>query len=168
MVLLGIEYWGLGFHNMNNQTKNDDIQEEERPEQKLEECQKQAEEYLNNWKRERADFINYKKDEAKRLEEFVKFANEGIILEIIELIDDLEEAAKHDKDGGLKQVMAKFTDWLKKYGIERIKVEGEKFNPELHEAMESSEPEGSKMEEVRDGYTLYGKVIRPARVKIVK
>ncbi len=121
---------------------------------------------MNNWKRERADFMNYKKDEAKRMTEFVKFANEGIILEIIELVDDLEEAVKHDKNGGLKQIMVKFTDWLKKYGIERIPVVGEKFNPELHEAIEGSGSEGGELEEIRAGYTMHDKVIRPARVKI--
>ncbi len=138
----------------------------------LEVCKKQAEEYLNNWKRERADFINYKKDEAKRLEEFVKFANEEIILEAIELVDDLEEAVKHDKDGGLKQIMVKFTNWLKKYGVEKIPVVGEKFNPELHEAVgvkagriPASGEWGEGMIEVRSGYLMRGKVIRPARVK---
>lgn len=176
MVLLGIRYWGLGFYNMDNQTSNmdnqtsnNDVQKEEKPEQKLEEYQKQAEEYLNNWKRERADFINYKKDEAKRLEEFAKFANEGLILEVIEILDDLEIALKHSSSdfNGLNQIMKKFGDWLKKYGVERIKVAGEKFNPELHEAVESSAKEG-ELEEIRAGYTMHGKVIRPARVKIIK
>ena len=133
----------------------------------LEVCKKQAEEYLNNWKRERADFINYKKDEAKRLEEFFKFANEGLILEVIEVLDDLEIALKHGNggSGGLRQIMKKFTDWLKKYGVEKIKVDGEKFNPLLHEAIET-EKEGDSIEEVRPGYTMHGRVIRPARVKI--
>ncbi len=134
----------------------------------LEVCQKQAEEYLNNWKQERADFINYKKDEAKRLEEFVKFANEGLILEVIEILDDLEIALKHGNgdSNGLRQIMKKFTDWLKKYGVETIKVTGEKFNPLLHEAIET-EKEGDSIEEIRAGYTMHGKVIRPARVKLI-
>jgi len=133
-----------------------------------EDFKKRAEEYLNNWKRERADFINYKKDEAKRLEEFVRFANEGIILEIIEIVDDLEKAVKHDKSDWLEQIIAKFADWLGKYDVERIKTEGEKFNPELHEAVEGSEPEGKNLEEIRAGYMMHGKVIRPARVKLLK
>ena len=57
-----------------------------------EEVKKQAEEYLNNWKRERADFINYKKDESKRMEEFLKFSTEGIIMELIDVIDGIETA----------------------------------------------------------------------------
>lgn len=127
---------------------------------------KQSEEYLNNWKRERADFLNYKKDEAKRLEEFAKFANEDLILEAIEILDDLELAVQELKDVGLEQIIKKFSDLFKKYGVERIDIAG-KFNPGLHEAVET-EKEGTKMKEVRAGYTMHGQVIRPARVKIIK
>lgn len=135
--------------------------------EEVEKYKKQAEEYLNNWKRERADFINYKKEEARRVEEVIKFANEGVILEILELVDDLEIAAKEIKNHGLGQILRKFEELLKKYGIERIKTEGEKFNPLLHEAVETEEG-GEKIIEVRAGYTMQGKVIRPARVKIIK
>jgi len=134
----------------------------------LEICKKQAEEYLNNWKRERADFINYKKDEIKRLEEIVKFGNEALILEIIEILDDLELAAKHrnDKAEGLEPILKKFQDFLKKYEVERIKTDNN-FDPSLHEAV-STEEGGAKLEEIRAGYTMYGRVIRPARIKIIK
>lgn len=125
-----------------------------------------TEEYLNNWKRERADFINYKKDEARRLEEFVKYANEDLILEIIELIDDMELVAKEVIGVGLEHVVKKFSELFKKYGVERISIDGQ-FDPALHEAVET-EKEGTKMVEVRAGYTMHDKVIRPARVKIVK
>lgn len=131
----------------------------------LEKCQKERDEYLNNWKRERADLLNYKKDEAKRLEEFIKFANESVILEVIEVLDDLERASKEVKNEGLDQVLNKFQDLLKKYDVEKINAEGA-FNPELHEAVEGTE--GDKIEEIRAGYTMHGRVIRPARVKIVK
>jgi len=126
-----------------------------------------AEEYLNNWKRERADFINYKKDEAKRVEEFVKYANEDLILEVIELVDDLEIAAKEVPGVGLEHVIKKFNELFKKYDVQRIKTLGEKFNPELHEAIEI-EKDGAKLQELRAGYTMRDKLIRPARVKIIK
>jgi len=150
--------------------------EEENTGSEFEVCKKQAEEYLNNWKRERADFLNYKKDESKRLEEFVRFANEDLLMETIEVLDDLERArqtfASQNLSGqaaqeGLSQVLKKFQDLLGKYGVERIKVKGEKFEPALHEATES-EAGGEKLEEVRAGYTMHGRVIRPARVKIIK
>lgn len=127
--------------------------------------QSKEEEYLNNWKRERADFLNYKKDEVKRLSEFAKFANEGVVLEVIELMDDLETASKKIGDPGLSQIVKKFEYFLKKYDVERIDTGGE-FDPLMHEAVEGAD--GDKLEEVRTGYTMYGKVIRPARVKIIK
>ncbi len=126
-----------------------------------------AEEYLNNWKRERADFLNYKKDEAKRVEEFVKYANEDIVLEVMDLVDDLEIAAREVPGIGLEAVVKKFNDLFKKYNVERIEVSGQKFDPELHEAIEI-EKEGDKLKEIRAGYKLRDKVIRPARVKIIK
>lgn len=150
----------------------DQNQEVKKEPTELEICQQKVEEYLNNWKRERADFLNYKKDEKKRLEEFVKFANEAVILEAIEILDDLEKAAKEIKNEGLNQVLNKFQELLKKYGAERIKIE-DSFDPLLHEAVttETQNETGNsetKLEEVRAGYTMYGKVIRPARVKITK
>ncbi len=126
-----------------------------------------AQEYLDNWKRERADFLNYKKDEARRMGEMLKYANEDVILEVLEILDDLELAVKELKGVGLEQIVKKFTDLFKKYGVERIEVAGAAFNPEIHEAIET-EPGGEKIVEVRAGYTLNGKVIRPARVKITK
>ena len=127
-----------------------------------------TEEYLNNWKKERADLINYKKDELKRMEAFAKFAAENVILEVLELMDNLEIAVKNlPAEKGLGAVLKQFQDLIGKYGVERIKVEGEKFDPTLHEAV-SSEDEGGKLEEVRAGYLMSDKVIRPARVKIIK
>ena len=125
------------------------------------------EEYLNNWKRERADFINYKKEEAKRIEEFARFANEDVILETMEIVDDLELAVLEYKNIGLEQIIKKFKELFKKYGVEEIAVKGEKFNPEHHEVIEM-EKEGEKMLPVRAGYLMHGKVVRPARVKIIK
>lgn len=155
-----------------DEEQNQNIKNEQSEQEK---CQPERDEYLNNWKRERADFLNYKKDEARRLEEFVKFANEAVILEVIEVIDDLEKAAKEINNEGLNQVLKKFQDLLKKYNVEKISIEGA-FDPLLHEAVttetqneeENAEMKEEKLEEVRAGYTMHGRVIRPARVKIVK
>ena len=135
-------------------------------EEESEKFKKQAEEYLDNWKRERADFLNYKKDEIKRLSEFAKFADEGVVLEVIELMDDLETASKEIGDPGLNQIVKKFEEFLKKHNVERVDIKST-FDPLLHEAV-STEEEGEKVEEVRAGYTMHGKVIRPARVKLIK
>ena len=159
-------------------------EENQQPNNELEEAKKQAEEYLNSWKRERADFINYKKDEAKRMEEFLKFSTEGIILELIDVIDGIEVARNNLPESkelenwiqGFDSGWNKLGIFLKKFGVEKIEVRGQKFDPNLHEAVfsESGEsvPEGvhleGNLEEVRPGYKMHGKVIRPARVRIVK
>ena len=150
--------------------------ETEQLNKELEECKKQAEEYLNNWKRERADFINYKKDEAKRMEEFLKFSTEGIIMELIDVIDGIEVARNNLPDskelkewtGGFDSSLDKLDKFLKKFGIEKINVAGSSFDPLLHEAVEVQDKDGDKIEEIRPGYTMHGKVIRPVRVRIIK
>jgi molecular chaperone GrpE len=142
-------------------------------------CCKQAEEYLNGWKRERADFENYKKEEAKRLEEFAKFANEGLLLELIPLADEAEIALKLMPEDiktnhpnwvkGVEEIRKKFNEFLEIKGVSRIKTVGEEFNPSMHEAVGTVPTDGKSgiiVEEIRAGYTLHGKVIRPARVKI--
>lgn len=140
-------------------------EENQPPNNELEKCKNQAEEYLNNWKRERADLINYKKDETKRMEEFLKFSNEGFVLEILDVLDNLEMASRDINNSGLDQVLNKFHGLLKRYDVEKIKAEGD-FDPLLHEAVEGTE--GNNIQEIWAGYTMHGKVIRPTRVKIVK
>lgn len=137
-----------------------------------------SEEYLNNWKRERADFMNYKKDETKRVESVLEFSKVVMLEDFIEIKDELERALRwggepeeHELNTGwregIKMTLKKFDDILKRYDVERISVEGA-FDPLLHEAVEEMEEGGNKLEEIRAGYTMRGKVIRPARVKIIK
>ena len=142
----------------------------------LETAKQQAEEYLNNWKRERADFVNYKKDESRRVEQIIKFANEGLIMELVEALDDLEVVRKNFPSSGggnfkswlneMDKCTKKFLELLNKYGVKRIEIRN-KFDPMLHEAVEIEEG-GLNVQEVRAGYTMNDRVIRPARVKIIK
>ena len=125
-----------------------------------------AEEYLNNWKRERADFMNYKKHEAKRVQEIVKFGNEGVIMELIEVLDRLDLGLRHEPNETIKQLAKDFEKFLEGYDVKRIEIK-DKFDPMLHEAIEVEEG-GQKVEEVRAGYTMHDRVIRPARVRIIK
>lgn len=111
----------------------------------------EEEKYLNNWKRAEADLINYKKDEMKRMEELIKFGNEAMILEVVVIMD------------GLEMVSKQFEKILKKHGVERIAVGGQ-FDPNVHEAIDAID-ESKPLEEVRPGYTMHGRVIRPSRVK---
>src|SRR3989344_1272927 len=113
------------------------------------ECEKKAAEYLAGWQRERADFLNYKKDEIERIGELLKYAGEGIISKILPILDNFEIAERNlsDKDDknakGFLQIKAQFRDFLKGYGVEEIKSMGEKFDPNFHEVVEEVADNGS-------------------------
>lgn len=144
---------------------------------KREQCEKLRDEYLDGWKRAKADLINYKKEEAQRIEQFIKFSNEQILQELVSVLDsfDLGMAALKDNDealAGVRLIKNQFEDLLKRYGLEHIEVKvGDEFNPSCHEAVgeeESEKPPNVVVKEVGRGYTLHDKVIRPARVKVSK
>jgi molecular chaperone GrpE len=146
-------------------------------EQNLEELQKKTDEYLNNWKRERADFLNYKKEELERTSALVEYSIEKIILKILPILDNLYLAQKHINDEGLAQVVKQFEDFLKKEGIEPIETTGKPFDAnfmeivaEVDQSSEDFDPakSGIVIEEIMKGYKIGEKVIRPAKVKIVK
>ena len=167
----------------NNQTGDDSSKEKndekEIVETELEKYQKERDEYLDGWKRAKADLINYKKDEAKRFEMMIKFANESLIKELVNVLDSFDLALislGNDGDGkiqkGLYLIRHQLEDALKQQGLERIIVSvSQPFDPALQEAIasiESDKPSGMIIEEVERGYLLNGKLIRPARVKVAK
>lgn len=145
--------------------------------EKLTACQKERDEYLNGWKRAKADLINYQKDEAKRFEEVLKFGSIDIIKDLIPVLDSfdlslsvLEKEGKAER--GLYMIRSQIEDVLKKRGLEKIVVvPGQKFDPNNHESVsegESEHPAGSVAEVIENGYLLNGRVVRPARVKLSK
>lgn len=136
-----------------------------------------AGEYLAGWQRAKADLSNYKKEEAKRLEEVAKFSNEVLIRDLLTVLDSfdlgiaaLEKESKAEK--GIYLIRTQLEDALKKFGLARLIVSvGQEFDPALHEAIavvDSDKSSGKIVEEVERGYTLHGKLIRPARVKVAK
>ena len=137
--------------------------------------EKEKEDYLNGWKRAKADYINLQKDEARRMEEIIKFANSELIKELLVVLDSLDLSIIATKDPeakkGIEIIHSQLEQILKKQGLERIKALGEKFDPTIHEAMlqeESEKESGSVLEEIVSGWKLNGKVIRPTKVKIAK
>ena len=145
--------------------------------------EKEKDEYLNGWKRAKADYINLQKDEMKRLEEIMKFANADIIKDLLLVLDSFELSMMATKDPeaknssasslqeGMKVIYSQLEKILSKQGLEKIKALGEKFDPALHEAMlqeESDKESGTILEEMVKGWKLNGKVIRPTKVKIAK
>jgi len=155
---------------------------------KLEECEKLKDEYLAGWQRERADFLNYKREELERIGEILKYTNVGLILNILPILDNFEiaekklpEDLKNDENvKGILQIKNQILDFLKNQGVEEIKSAGEKFDPNFHEAVEEIEPPSAKategkdiksgiiVEEIQKGYKIHGKVLRPAKVRVAK
>lgn len=117
-----------------------------------------------------ADYQNLLKRTASEKEEFAKFANEQIILEIIPVYDNLKTSILHSDDEvskngwleGIKYIIKQFKDVLNNLGVEELQTEGKKFD---HHTMEAIEGKGERVKkEVRAGYKLKGKLIVPARV----
>lgn len=147
---------------------------------KLESCEAQKAEYLAGWQRARADFINYKKEEMERISELIGYAKEEFLLQTIAFLDNfdiaekkLPESLRNDEHAkGILQVGAQMRDFLKNQGVQEVKTVGEKFDPNFHEAVEEVEKEGIAsgiiIEEVQKGYTINGRLLRPAKVKIAK
>jgi molecular chaperone GrpE len=155
----------------------ENIKKEDTNKNEVEELKLKCEEYLNGWKRERADFLNYKKDEAERISSLVKYANEDIIYKLIPILDNFNLAAKHLQDQGFLQIKKQLEDLLVKEGIETIEVLGKPFDPNTMEILGETDRGPASIqtiqadtvaEEVQKGYTLNGKLIRPAKVKITK
>lgn len=147
---------------------------------KLEECDKLKNEYLAGWQRERADFLNYKKEEMERIEGFLKYAGQELILKILPILDNFDIAEKklpkdlqdNDNIKGILQIKVQILEFLKNLGIEPIDCLKKKFDPNFHEVVEmievKDEGSGIIIEEVQKGYKFQGKVLRPAKVKISK
>jgi len=147
---------------------------------KLEECEKLKDEYLAGWQRERADFLNYKREELERIGEILKYTNVGLILNILPILDNFEiaekkipEDLKNDENvKGILQLKNQILDFLKNQGVEEIKSLGEKFDPNFMEVVETTEAKdkesGIVVEEIQKGYKINGKVLRPAKVRVTK
>lgn len=125
-------------------------------------------EYKNKYLRALADYQNLVKRVEKEKQDFVHYANERLILNLLEITDDFERALKEVTDTGIALIYKKLCDLISSEGVERISIqETDLFNPDYMQCIDA-EPEGAKLVEVRPGYRKNGKVIRAALVKVVK
>jgi len=148
---------------------------------KLQEEAEKSKEYQERILRLQADFENTRKRLEKDKQDFIKFANEGIIVELLNILDDLERAlelaqAKHQDLAaflkGVEMILAHFYEMLKVYGVRPIEAQGKLFDPHYHEALMQIEdknlPEHTVVEELQKGYLLNDRIIRTAKVKVSK
>lgn len=141
---------------------------------------KNYEELWDRFLRLQAEFDNYRKRSFKEKSEFIKFANEGLIMELLGILDNFERGiqyAEKKKDfdllhQGVDMISKQLHTLLEAKGLKRIPAKGEKFDPYKHEALEIVEDlsaeEERVIEELQPGYVLNGRIIRPSKVKVVK
>ena len=150
----------------------------ERPEgDELDAARAEAAQYREHLQRLQAEFENYRKRVLKEQTQAVELAARPVIMRLLEVLDDFDLALMHAQDRpdfdrflhGVELVYAKLLDTLRAEGLERIEAQGKPFDPELHEAlMQSGGGEGDPVvaDVLRPGYTLKGRVIRPAGVRV--
>src|SRR3989338_4834629 len=144
----------------------------------LDRVSKERDEYLDGWRRSKADLLNYKKEELRRLEEMAKYGNEEVIRDLISVLDSFElaigtiEKSESRVEKGVYMIKAQLEDILRRRGLNKIKVAvNDKFDPSYHEAVGSLEGDGESgniADEIEVGYILYNKVLRPSRVRLFK
>lgn len=145
----------------------------------LEAEKKRSQDYLNRLKYVQADCENLKKRYDRQIQDIRKYANEKLILELLDVLEELEMAVKSGKSGnstepvvqGVELTLKKLYKILENEGVAPIDCVGKPFDPTKHDAVARVEKEDTKgctvVEQVRKGYTLKEKVIRPSIVKVV-
>ena len=128
--------------------------------------------------REKAELENFKKRLTKEKDDFVQFANERLLQELIQIEDNLERALEvpnatlENLKEGVEMIQKQFSTFLKNQKVEPIEAIGKAFDPTLHEVLNQQESEeheeNTVIEEYSKGYTLNGRILRPAKVVISK
>lgn len=123
----------------------------------------------NQLKRALADYQNLEKRIAAEKSNWIKIANKDLLLKLLPGLDNLILAEKHTDDEGVKLSIKHFLDALEQAGVKKIETVGKDFDPKFMEAVSTAEgDEGKVIEEVRQGYTLFDIILRPAQVVVGK
>ncbi len=142
----------------------------------LAKVRKERDEYLEGWQRTKADFVNAKKRlEGERLAD-AAFAASGLLATLLPVLDSFEAALTHANSGesfseGIRNTYAQLVRVLEGAGVQSFDPKGLPFDPALHEPVDVVEVDSANMDNIvtnvhQKGYTMKGKVIRPARVSV--
>ena len=148
----------------------------------LKAAEAKVKEYWDKLLRTTADFDNYKKRAARERQDAVKFANEGIIGTLIPVLDNFEMAmaattgaqdpAIQSLQSGVAMIHQQLKKALSDAGLEEVDATNQTFDPNLHEAVSQQEsadiPEGHVLQQLRKGYKLRDRLLRPATVVVAK
>jgi molecular chaperone GrpE len=144
----------------------------------LDRLRNDAEESHDRYMRMMADFDNFRKRQRDETSRQIGCAREELILKLLPIIENFRRATESAEAGhsyealveGVSLTLRQLTEMLEKEGVEPIDAVGEEFNPELHEAVMRCEPdecpENTVVEVFENGYTLNGKLLRPAKVRV--
>ena len=160
-----------------------DKQEEEQSVDRLEQlldCErKRAEDYLIRLSYLQADLENFKKRFDRESEQIKNYCNERLVIQLLDVVDELELAVKNGEIStspeslieGVEMTLKKLRKLLEQEGVTPIESpEGKAFDPTRHNAIAAVEQDdvedGTVIEEIRKGYMMKGKVIRPTIVKV--
>lgn len=123
-----------------------------------------------------ADFDNYKKRAAREREDLIKYGFEKAARDLLQVADNLHRAVEHIPDSvdknlsaGIRMVLEQLNSTLQKHGVTPVAAQGQAFDPHVHEAVgqqPSESPAGTVVMEHQKGYTIHGRLLRPARVVI--
>ena len=171
--------------NRENETKEEvneaSDNKEETCEEKIAKLELELQEWKNSYTRKLAEFQNFTKRKEAEVSEMKKYASEGIILKVLDNIDNLERAEKASLETknfdalveGVNMILRNLKYMLSEEGVEEIEAEeGVEFNPYEHQAMMTESKEELKDNDIvqvfQKGYKLKGKIIRPAMVTVNK
>src|SRR5215475_4801020 len=146
---------------------------------KAEELGSQLEEAKDRYLRLAADFDNFKKRARQEQLETMRYAAATVAERLLPVLDDADRALSHAPEGvdeswlkGVRLTFQQLEDIMASVGVERIRAMGSPFDPKLHEAVGSEEtsdqPEDTVVVELRPGYRMYDRVLRPALVKVAR
>jgi len=149
---------------------------------KLNKCLSENKENLLGWQRARADFVNAKKENEKRIKDSSSYAKANLIEEMLPVADSFEMAftdkeawEKVDKNWriGVEYIYSQLISVFEANGVKQINPLGSKFDHNLHASVETIETNKEKedgiiVEVIQKGYELNGKVLRPAKVKVAQ
>ena len=171
--------------NRENETKEDvneaSDNKEETCREKIAKLELEVQEWKNSYTRKLAEFQNFTKRKETEVSEMKKYASEGIIVKLLENIDNLERAENASAETknfdalveGVNMILRNLKYMLSEEGVEEVEAgEGVKFNPYEHQAMMTEEKDDLDNDVIvqvfQKGYKLKGKVIRPAMVTVNK
>lgn len=162
----------------NEQAKPDAAGETPAPltlEEALAATQRKADEYLENWKRAQADYNNLKRRTDQEKLEMAKYANTQLVLNLLPALDDFDRAfqqmppriAKTEWAEGFRLIAGKLLATLAAQGLQPIEAVGQPFDPARHDAcLHEKGAEGIVVNDLRKGYLLFDKVIRPTQAVV--